>query len=296
MARDLQFQELPSDLVLKILNFLPVPNLAKTAGLNWTFKKYTYSDAIYVGKLRALGLDAEGRPFKDTSAPVKGSAIGKKSGMAIKTNGKVPERKGTPTNVVPPLLKNGIHGKRPESPKGGGRAKESHRSSSSVNVGLLDDGPDDIWASDGGKLQPALMDFPSLYQKKANEPRFDAGTGKPRDVFRSEYLVCLDLLRPFRGPNGPEELVTNLPDLADRARALYKLKKFIAAYLVSEDSLVNGRVVATIQDYSNTLIATFAEANDANDYPRMKDISRASYILEGGAACVQLFLSKSGLI
>lgn len=294
-----ELSDLPSDLILKILNFLTVPHLGKTARLNRAFKTYTYSDTVYTGKLASLGLGPEGAPLKGTvSKPVKGSAIGLKSGAPLtqangKANGAAGRKGGKDASasksVVPPP-------KRPESPKKGlkdkGYVAEATKSSHILD-GLLDDDDDPFGGDGGGKLPPALMDFPSLY-KKSSETKFDAGTGRPRVAFQNVYVELVNLLRPFRGRNGFEELSQMFPSLPDRALALSKLKKFIAALLIDDSPLAIGRVTSTIQDFSGSLISSFDDALDVNDYDKMKEVAQASYFLEGGGACVQLFLSKSG--
>lgn len=288
MPRDVELAQLPSDLLVKVLAFLPVPELAKTSCLSRAFKSYSYCDALFVPKLAALGLDEEGRPLKAIERiPDKAAGAGLKSGA--KANG---ARAGSPA-IKDPAGANAAKAaqKRPEAPKQNRDKTSVFGSDTSKNPslldGLLDGGP-------GDGLPPALMDFPSLFQKKASETAFNAGTGKPREVFRKEYVECMDLYRPFRSETGGiDALASKFEDLPERAKVANRLKLFASLPFLGDAALILPRIMTGLQEFSNNLIASFSEASDVQDYDRMKEISQASFVLDGGAACVQLFLSKS---
>ncbi|KAI9020464.1 exocyst complex component Sec10-domain-containing protein [Hyaloraphidium curvatum] len=300
-SRNAGLGQLPPDLIIKVINYLPVPHLAKTARLNRLFKAVTYSDAIYEPRLQYLGLNAEGKPLSRTAGRTNAAGGPRNASSAAQGANGAPPRPGSASAKHAPATRPPSKADKAPSKARDGRPPsalgERGKGGGGKSPALLDDGPGDLLGGgDTGKLPPALMDFPSLFQGNRRTQRFDPGSGKPRLVFKEEFLKCARHFRPFRGDRGLVKLEEDFPVLADRAAMLGKLNKFGNAKLLEDTAVASARVAAAMQDLSNLLIASFAEAYDASDYVRMKEISQASYMLDGGAACVQLFLSKNPVL
>ncbi|RKO83940.1 exocyst complex component Sec10-domain-containing protein [Blyttiomyces helicus] len=323
---------LPPDLIVRVFTFLPVPDLPSVARVSRRLKILVYNDDVYEPKLRSLGVvqgAAADPPATDASASglaaklkqlpgghlLPGSARYLETGTLWGTlqdedagsgaevaagEGKVEEGgaaggeegqteatagAGSPATVSSPPATS------PSSPDG---VQQITASVPAVKKSSLVIGTGGLKAA--GKTPSAGI--PSTAARAAAgsnrstvRPTYDGKTS--RELFRQIYTELFPYYADFRKRQKDSKVFKDFKDLSMIAAVLRRLRLFSRAALLSDDEDINFALETTIEWFESMVLGQFERAYDAENIKEMRRNAFAAHQLNGGAACVQLFVSKN---
>ena len=116
---------------------------------------------------------------------------------------------------------------------------------------------------------------------------------RPRDTFKSVYSELCPYFLDFKTRQKDSLVFQNNKDLIDIAILLRRLRQFSKAKFISDTEEINFSLETTIDWFESMILGQFERAYDSNNINEMKRNTMASFELNGGGACVQLFISKN---
>ncbi|KAJ3320091.1 F-box protein: endocytic membrane traffic, recycling ReCYcling 1, partial [Gonapodya sp. JEL0774] len=323
-----QLKDLPPDLVIRILAFLPVPELPKVARLSRRFKVLCYNDGVFEPKLRTLGV------------PLPAGSASNTPGIATP-----PNSKGRPNTVTGgPAFPSDLVGKKLKNLKGG-----DHLPSAASYLGA-----GTIWGSkmrdamanvDASVIAPyATPNVPKQRKGVSDErvflwkllevrvmsplagqlfqaakstpsgPSPPASPSAPRKVHspssstsslfvevrmpsREQFRAIYEELKPyyldFRSKPDTSAIFKDFSKMEDIATTLHKMFLFCGGRFFDDYKTVAYAVQTTLEYFESSILGQFEAAYNRKDYTKMKEVAYAAYRLNGGQSIVQLFITKN---
>jgi recyclin-1 len=346
---------LPPDLVVRIISFLPVPDLKNVACASRRLKILVYNDEVYEHKLRVLGVlsatDLNTLPAASQEEEAEAAAVSKLSaklkqlpgGNLLPTGTKYLET-GTlwgglsqPEPEEPPLISFSPEPRESEDGKGNGpgspdgddakkkdeegdKKDSTSGSESSVNnnkneqeqtqPSSIATSPQKITAGLPQLKKSALtIGAGGLKAATANRSTSSLAIGaikkerqtvsqrlkgvRPREAFKGIYIDLCPYYLDFRHHQQDSRVFKENKDLIETATLLRRLRLFSKAKFIRNMEDVNFTLETTIEWFESMILGQFERAYDSKNVAEMKRNATAAYELNGGSACVQLFISKN---
>ena len=114
-----------------------------------------------------------------------------------------------------------------------------------------------------------------------------------RDAFKRIYSELSPYYVDFRKRGKDSRVFRDFKDLIEIATVLRRLKLFGNAKFIEDYEDINFALDTTMEWFESMILAQFDRAYDKDDVEEMKRNAFAAYQLNGGAACVQLCISKN---
>ncbi|KAJ3168848.1 F-box protein: endocytic membrane traffic, recycling ReCYcling 1 [Geranomyces variabilis] len=128
----------------------------------------------------------------------------------------------------------------------------------------------------------------------ASPSAFFRGSGKTgRELFRQMYTQLCPYFLDFRKRQKDSKVFKDFKDLSQVAVVLRKLKLFSDAHFILDCDDIHFAIETTIEWFESMLLGQFERAYDSKNISEMQRNAWAAYNLNGGHACVQLFISKN---
>ena len=298
---------LPPDLIIRVFTFLPVPTLPTVACVSRRFKVLVYNDDLYEPKLKALGIEdtnvsASGSNAADEANLVArlrqlpgghllpgstkyvgtGSMWGEvvadgvaesepKSLDAIESKSEEEVVVGSSTTSSPPMT--------PGEEKRITAALPGHKKSS-ITVGA------------GGLKQAGKPQASAVIGASAKLSTIRAGKGS-RDLFRQIYTDLLPFYLDFRNRQKDSKLFKEFKDVTEIATVLRRVRIFSRAKFIDNTEDIDFALDTTIEWFESMILGQFERAYDTQNTKEMQRNATAAFQLNGGSACVQVFISKN---
>ena len=117
---------------------------------------------------------------------------------------------------------------------------------------------------------------------------------KPRDVFIKEYRALVPYYADFRDTQGTEaRIFKDSSSLTEVAKLIKRLSAFGNSQAVPWWAQANTNLQVAIEKFDSSLMTGFERAYDAQNVEDMQVNAEASFYLNGGRTCAQLFISKN---
>ncbi|KAJ3163213.1 F-box protein: endocytic membrane traffic, recycling ReCYcling 1 [Geranomyces michiganensis] len=137
----------------------------------------------------------------------------------------------------------------------------------------------------GGFKKQASVSSPSAFFR---------GSGKTgRELFRQMFTQLCPYFLDFRKRQKDSKVFKDFKDLSQVAVVLRKLKLFSEAHFMLDCDDIHFAIETTIEWFESMLLGQFERAYDAQNISEMQRNAWAAFNLNGGHACVQLFISKN---
>ncbi|KAI8814074.1 exocyst complex component Sec10-domain-containing protein [Cladochytrium replicatum] len=274
---------LPPDLIVRIFTYLPVPNLPVVARVSRRFKILVYSNGVYEPKLRYLGLLTE--DIED------GATL--ESGME-KLSKRLKQLPGG--HMLPGSMKYLESGSLWGAPEAG---TPTGLSSPAISAQLSSSAATSLIIGAGG-LKAAIA---AASRKKQSSAAIGAkatakaativGKQGGRDIFKQVFTQLCPFYVDFRNRQKDSRVFREFKDLAEVATILRRLRLFSQARFLVNVEEANNSLEGAIEWFESLLLTQFERAYDANNISEMRRNAVASYQLNGGTACLQLFIAKN---
>ncbi|KAI8851827.1 exocyst complex component Sec10-domain-containing protein [Chytridium lagenaria] len=116
---------------------------------------------------------------------------------------------------------------------------------------------------------------------------------RPREAFRSMYSELYPYYMDFKGKQKDSKVFRDHKDLIVVASYLRKLKLFSQSKFILDMDEVNLSLDTTIEWFESMVLGQFERAYDSKNDGEMRRNALACYHLNGGSACINLFISKN---
>ncbi|KAJ3328435.1 F-box protein: endocytic membrane traffic, recycling ReCYcling 1 [Blyttiomyces sp. JEL0837] len=116
---------------------------------------------------------------------------------------------------------------------------------------------------------------------------------RARDAFKAIYMELCPYYLDFKGRQKDSKVFKENKDLIEVATLLRRIRLLSKGKFIMDTDDINFSLETTIEWFESMLLGQFERAYDTNNVPEMKRNAMALYELNGGAACVQLFISKN---
>ncbi|KAI9001608.1 exocyst complex component Sec10-domain-containing protein [Gaertneriomyces semiglobifer] len=296
---------LPPDILIKIIAYVPVPDLSTIARASRRLKILAYNDEVYEPKLGALGVerntetkeggeaDADDDLVKKLRQMPGGHLLPGRESKYLETGSlwssletdevekveKITEKAVTPPEPSPPATQNNITSAGPAG---------------QMSISSTLPGTKRGLTIGAGGLQAAL-------NKQTSSPavgrRVSSGikpTGRTaRDRFKQLYTHLSPYYLDFRHHQKDSKVFQDIKDLSAIATTLHLLRLFSNAHFIPDCDDINFALETTVEWFESMVLGQFERAYDSKNVAEMKKNAEASCRLNGGAACVQLFISKN---
>ena len=311
---------LPPDLIIRIFQYLPIPDLPQVACTSRRFKVLVAADDVYEHKLRALNMidalaiEVTGSEGKDAlSARLRklpgghllpgnsryleqGSHWGlsepQASSTAIEDGNKEGSIKEIQENlaqadiadiVVPdPILKSTQEQKTTE-------AVPQQQISSILPNPKITIGAGGLRAANQAKKNNDAIGKKRV--ASATPVRLSGRTS--RDVFKQVYRELYPYFVDFRVGQKDSKVFKDYKDVVEIAAILHRLRLFSLAKFIPLCDDIHFALETTIEWFESTILGNFEEAYDKHDIMQMRQNALASFQLNGGAGAVNVFIAKN---
>ncbi|KAF9388535.1 F-box protein: endocytic membrane traffic, recycling ReCYcling 1 [Podila verticillata] len=266
---------LPSDILLKCLQYLPISSLPAVAMACRRLKVIVYSDELWESKLLSIGYGFGIRRYGLSDQahdnlldgpidsmprfPVHGSNMSETTRQRMAANAN-------------------------EAVKGAGRNSFSNLSDDGKRISL------DSEATVGRFQIPGLPGDPySMIQgRKANHGA--------REQFRVIYNDLWPYYVDFRHSNKDSKVIQEFgKSVLDVARMLARLLSFSKGYFAVDSEQINENLHGTCEYFENRCLHLFEVAYDSRDVSEMAVCNTENFDLNGATACIQIFIQKNGI-
>ncbi|KAJ3039975.1 F-box protein: endocytic membrane traffic, recycling ReCYcling 1 [Rhizophlyctis rosea] len=307
---------LPPDLVIRVFNFLPVPNLTTVACVSRRFKVLVYNDDLYEPKLKALGVEGANGGSSTLDAADEANIVARLKQLPgghllpgstkyVGTGslwGEVAEESGQGLDGSETKVVDGSDVKVDEevavasttstSPPGTPAGEPSTPSGEkSISAALPGHKKSSITVGAGGLKQAGKAQAPAIIGAgKVTSLRSARGA---RDLFRQVYTELLPYYLDFKTRQKDSKLFKDFKDVTEIATVLRRLRLFQRANFVSNTEDIDFALETTIEWFESMILGQFERAYDTQNIKEMQRNATAAYQLNGGAACVQVFISKN---
>ncbi|TPX31646.1 hypothetical protein SmJEL517_g05071 [Synchytrium microbalum] len=320
---------LPPDLIVRIFTYVPVPDLAKVARTSRRLKIIAYADGVYEPKLRYLGIPAPANSDENLHASETDSHISVKlkqlPGGHMLASGAAYLETGTLWGGFDPTPpgsgRNSVGGVNPMAPgvavqdvepslisqdtldpfapqtqpniyqqlNSNGMLAPPKKSTLTIGAGGL------RGAVVSGSVSNSSIGIASTRSPSGKVVRQSSGLPQraARDAFKRIYAELSPYYVDFRKRGKDSRVFRDFKDLIEIATVLRRLKLFGNAKFITDYEDINFALDTTMEWFESMILAQFDRAYDKEDIEEMRRNAVAAYQLNGGAACVQLFISKN---
>ncbi|RIA96047.1 exocyst complex component Sec10-domain-containing protein [Glomus cerebriforme] len=261
-----QPQTLPPDLLIRILRYLPITSLPNFARACRRFKVLVYDDELWEQHLKTLGVWKDYGDGDIMNAPVEPLYVNAKHTVKPKDDkfSEISKLSEFDPLVSPPAS--------PITPN---------------NIGNLLDFA--ITTANSLSLIPGLPPDP-LSQKSRS-----ASTGVARASFRKIYVELLPYYLDFRHRRKDSKLFKEYNDPSDQAKMLARLLSFGKLNITLDSDQINNALETTIEYFENSALHHFELAYNAQSTAEMQKWANILLNLNGGLACIQVFIQKNSI-
>ncbi|KAJ3190861.1 F-box protein: endocytic membrane traffic, recycling ReCYcling 1, partial [Dinochytrium kinnereticum] len=116
---------------------------------------------------------------------------------------------------------------------------------------------------------------------------------RPREAFKTLYSELSPYYFDFKGRQKDSKVFRDHKDLVMVASLLRRLRLFSQAKFILDMEEVNFSLETTIEWFESMILGQFERAYDAKNVAEMRRNAQACFHLNGGAACINLFISKN---
>ncbi|KAJ3117973.1 F-box protein: endocytic membrane traffic, recycling ReCYcling 1 [Phlyctochytrium bullatum] len=116
---------------------------------------------------------------------------------------------------------------------------------------------------------------------------------RPRDAFRSMYSELAPYYLDFRTKQKDSKVFRDFKDLIEVGSMLRRIRRFSQAKFILDMDEVNFSLETTIEWFESMVLSQFERAYDTKNMAEMRRNALACFELNGGAAVINLFISKN---
>ncbi|KAJ1568529.1 F-box protein: endocytic membrane traffic, recycling ReCYcling 1, partial [Nowakowskiella sp. JEL0078] len=276
---------LPPDLIVRVFSYLPVIDLPNVACASRRFKILVYSDGVYEPKLRFLGIlecgnDSGDKAMNKLSKKIKQLPGGHMLPGSLKylETGSLwnKEAVDSPYSSSPRTISSALPGTKITIGAGGLKALRA-KNRKTIEFGGMK------------KSESSIASLHTLLGKPSS-----ASTGRiGREIFQQTYSTIYPYYVDFRESQKDARVFKDFKEIAEVATILRRLRLFSQAKFLVNNEDTNLALETTIEWFESTILGNFERAYDSNQTSEMRRNAIASFQLNGGSACVQLFISKN---
>ncbi|KAJ3179280.1 hypothetical protein HK101_010051 [Irineochytrium annulatum] len=316
-GKNLSLGSLPPDLIIRIFVFLPVPDLPKVARCSRRLKILAYNDDVYEHKLVVMGMLRNPEPDRaDVEVVREEMKIKAELAAVSKLSSRLKQMPGgnmlpgginyleTPnTGREPPITASVSDGQLDLLAMGSSRSSSSSSSSPQRITATVPNLKRSALTIGSGGLQgagraPTNLPLTNTTLKAPIDHHrsqvIKALNGvRPRDAFKAMYSHLCPYYLDFRKKQKDSKVFKDHQDLIEIADVLRQLRAFSLARFITACEEINFQLETTMEWFESMVLAQFERAYDLKKVDEMRRNALACYKLNGGAACVQLFISKN---
>lgn len=289
---------LPPDLIIKIFQYLPVPDLPTLALASRRLKVLSAADDVYIPKLKALNINALFNQESSESADVLNSRLKQLPGGHLLTASTKYFEQGS-------LWGSSLN----QSP-----SKEELQNAIELNNTALE-----VLVEKDNDLDP-----PAIEEKISSilpNPKIIIGSGglkafkrkekqnlvvgrsrthsnvksskSAKELFKEVYVKLYEYYMDFRVDQRDSKVFQDYQNNIEIGAILAKLRLFSRARFIPECDDINFALETAIEFFESTILGDFEKAYDRNDVNEMRKNALASYELNGGLNTVNVFIAKN---
>ncbi|GES73710.1 secretion pathway protein Sls2/Rcy1 [Rhizophagus clarus] len=258
---------LPPDLLIKIIKHLPITSLPNFACACRRFKVLVYDDELWEHRLKKLGVWKDYGNGDIMNAPVEPLYVNAKHTVKGKDNNKF--------NDDSNLFEFDPLASPPASP------------TTPNNTGNLIDFA--LTTANSNSLIPGLP-LDSFSQKSRS-----SSTGIARSSFKKIYLELLPYYLDFKHRRKDSRLFKEYNDPSDQSKMLARLLSFGKLNITLDSEQINNALETTIEYFENSALHHFELAYNAQNISEMQKWATILLNLNGGLACIQVFIQKNSI-
>ena len=303
---------LPPDLIIKIVQYLSVPDIPQVACASRRFKVLSATDEVYIPKLRALGIDIKNAlDFADPEAvgllntrlkqlpgghllttSIKYLEQGSLWGSNINQSSSHDEL----NNAI--QLNNTVHTiltKQENGDQSTGGTGNAATVSSTDKISSILPNPKIIIGSGGLKALKKKETNKKMVVGRSGNPsnRLSSNTKAAKELFKQVYSSLYQYYKDFRNGQRESKVFKDHENIIEIAAILSKLRLFGKAKFVPQCDDINFALESAIEWFESTLLGDFESAYDKHDIKEMRKNALASYELNGGVDTVNVFIAKN---
>ncbi|KAI9088185.1 exocyst complex component Sec10-domain-containing protein [Phlyctochytrium arcticum] len=126
-----------------------------------------------------------------------------------------------------------------------------------------------------------------------NHQRYSRNGYSARDLFKHTYTQLVPYFLDFRIHQKDSKVFRDYKDLSEISMILRRLRLFSEGKFILNADDIQFSLETTIEWFESMVLGQFERAYDARNVAEMRRNALASYHLNGGAAAIQLFVSKN---
>jgi recyclin-1 len=321
--------KLPTEVLLRLLTFLPLPDLPIVASTCHRFARLINSDYVWNPKLTQLGIveqDFNGEAIVKVDwslAPLDTLVVLQERNQLgddlhvdrnVTSWRRSPSHRSTPPSIVPAHSPN--HSTRPSIEQQRSSTESTERPSferrprerPSLEQKHTEQQVDLLGMSHLTHfVQPALMDFYKSGKQIIHTDAFIAQQDEKlapqtwkKSQFKRQFLLLKQLLRDFDQDALTSDknlkVLTCKPKADEVAMVFRRLQRFaVGGYTYHTDRHLKP-LAKTAERLETSFLSKFEEAYNQKDLKKMTEYANAGLHLNGGGAMVQMFIAKNPLL
>ncbi|KAJ3287455.1 F-box protein: endocytic membrane traffic, recycling ReCYcling 1 [Borealophlyctis nickersoniae] len=313
---------LPPDLIVRLISFLPVPDLPKVACLSRRFKILAYNEDLYEPKLKSLGVVGMGRGADEGRGGT--GAAGTAGADTTENTQLVTRLRQLPgghmlSGSIKYIGTGSLWGSLEEDSKSGTAGSPEQPAAERLNEAGSPDAPTPDSVGSPSSAQPQISAAITAPKKSTitigaggvhgaaksqNAANIGGGAksggggagrqSRPaRELFRQVYTELLPYFLDFKKRQKDSKVFKDFKDLVEVGTILRRLRLFSQAKFIPDAEDIDFSLETTIEWFESMVLGQFERAYDTNNIKEMQRNALAAYQLNGGAACAQLFISKN---
>ena len=285
---------LPPDLISRIFSLLPLSSFPSVAVVCRRFKVLLYNESIYSRKMEALGLNFAEIEGKDEEVDGLSSRLRQLPGGHLLPVGTKYLRTGSMWDATPFLDPK-------ELEKAGSEDVEEE-------VEDKNPSPDKIFAGlPGVKKTAIIVGAGGLRVSSKKTKRIEVGklgsapitpsipvnTSSKRDILIRIVSDLKEFYFDFRKRQKDSKLFREYTDIIELATILNRIRIFHAAAFYEDVQDLEFNLNTAYEWFEAFILGQFERGYDSTNVDEMRTAASALYRLNGGHACVQLFVAKN---
>ena len=301
---------LPPDLILKIFQYLSVPDIPQVACASRRFKVLSATDEVYIPKLRALGIDVFSKKAVDDSESVE------------MLNTRLKQLPGG--HLLTASIKYLEQGSLWESTANHSASHEELNNAIQLNnaaLTVLSNQENDLQTQGSNNIETTTQNdkissvlpnpkiiigsggLKALKKKETKKmvvgrsrnpsKRNQTNTRAAKEIFKEIYSSLYKYYKDFRSGQRESKVFKDHENIIEIAVILSKLRLFSKAKFIPQCDDINFALESSIEWFESTLLGDFETAYDKNNIQEMRDNALAAYELNGGNNTVNVFIAKN---
>lgn len=297
---------LPPDLIIKILQYLPVPDLPSVALASRRLKVLSSADDVYIPKLKALNIYASCSQSGSETTDVLNSRLKQLPGGHLFTASARYFEQGSLWGQTIARTPS-----KDELDEAIGLTVTAHNILSEDNGSKLDEAPAVKPQTTDDKIS-SILPNPKIIigagglkalKKKANETTMALGRSRnptsiktqksAKELFKEVYVKLYAYFKDFKVGQRDSKVFQDHQNIIEIAEILAKLRLFGKAKFILQCDDINFALETAIEVFESTILGDFEKAYDRNDIGEMRNNSLAAFELNGGLNAVNVFIAKN---